>query len=126
MAGIIDEAFRNLEKDIPSLRTIDTWVFTDMKNFYPPQRVLLSNRPHVFYLDPPYKGTTSYDYSLDFDYNYFYTLCRNLAELGHKVYISEYSMPDCRFEAIWEKKITNSMNTTKTYQPTEKLFIVKK
>ena len=30
-------------------------------------------------------------------------------------------MPD-DFDCIWEKEVTNAMNTTKTYKPIEKLF----
>ena len=37
------------------------------------------------------------------------------------VFVSEYTAPD-DFACIWEMKVTNSMNTTKTYKPIEKLF----
>ena len=47
-----------------------------------------------------------------------------MAAKGHKVFISEYEAPE-DFECIWSKEVTNSMNTTKTYKPTEKLFTIK-
>ena len=28
------------------------------------------------------------------------------------------------FKCIWQKEVTHSMNTTKTYKPIEKLFIL--
>lgn len=75
----------------------------------------------IIYCDPPYKGTKQYSNSKNFDYASFWQWCRNMASKGHEVFISEYDAPD-DFECIWSRKITNAMNTTKTYSPTEKLF----
>lgn len=47
--------------------------------------------------------------------------CRRMANKGHEVIISEYQSPN-DFTCIWEKKVTNSLSTKKTYHPTEKLF----
>lgn len=80
--------------------------------------------PHsIIYCDPPYKGTYRYKCVKPFNYNEFYEWCRAKAAEGHKVYVSEYSMPE-DFECIWEKTITNSMHETKTTHPTEKLFTI--
>ena len=75
----------------------------------------------VIYCDIPYKNTTPYGFNKNFDYDSFYVWCRKQQLLGNKVYISEYQMPE-QFKCIWEKQVTNSMNTTKTYKPTERLF----
>ena len=47
-----------------------------------------------------------------------------MRDFGHIVFVSEYNMPD-GFECVWSKEVTNSLNTTKTYKPIEKLYIVK-
>ena len=72
--------------------------------------------------DIPYKGTKQYETSKDFNYEKFYNWCRENKE-RYQIYISEYNMPE-DFKCIWQKEVTNSMNTTKTYKPIEKLFIL--
>lgn len=75
----------------------------------------------IVYCDIPYFGTKQYETSKDFDYEAFYDWCRKNKD-KYKIFISEYSMPN-DFKCIWQKEITNSMNTTKTYKPIEKLFV---
>ena len=72
--------------------------------------------------DIPYKSTKQYETSKDFNYERFYNWCRENKD-RYKIFVSEYSMPD-DFECIWKKEVTNAMNTTKTYKPIEKLFII--
>ena len=74
------------------------------------------------YCDIPYFNTKQYETSKDFDYENFYNWCRE-NKSKYQIFISEYQMPD-DFKCIWSKEVTNSMNTTKTYKPTEKLFII--
>lgn len=78
--------------------------------------------PHgsIVYCDPPYKGTKQYETSKDFDYEKFYDWIRENKE-NYQIFVSEYWMPE-DFKCIWQKEVTNSMNQTKTYKPTEKLF----
>lgn len=76
----------------------------------------------IVYCDIPYKGTKQYETSKDFDYERFYEWCRANKDRYH-IFISEYAMPD-DFECVWAKSVTNAMNTTKTYRPVEKLFIL--
>lgn len=75
----------------------------------------------IIYCDIPYKDTKQYDSSKDFNHEDFWEWCRKMSNKGHEVFISEYSAPS-DFECIWEKEVTNSMNTTKTYIAVEKLF----
>ena len=75
----------------------------------------------IIYCDIPYRDTKQYASSKNFNYDNFWNWCRDMSKEGHKVFISEYIAPD-DFECIWEMKVTNSMNTTKTYKPIEKLF----
>ena len=76
----------------------------------------------IIYCDIPYKDTKQYASSKNFNYDNFWNWCRDMSKKGHQVFVSEYIAPD-DFECIWEMKVTNSMNTTKTYKPIEKLFI---
>ena len=74
----------------------------------------------IVYCDIPYRDTKQYETSKDFDYERFYNWCRENQD-KYKIFVSEYSMPD-DFKCIWQKEVTNAMNTTKTYKPIEKLF----
>ena len=75
----------------------------------------------IIYCDPPYKNTKQYLVSKCFDHNKFWQWCRDMSNNGHDVFISEYNAPD-DFECVWSKEITNSMNSTKTYKPIERLY----
>lgn len=63
-------------------------------------------------------GTTGYAAGLNHDE--FWQWCRERVYDGHKVYISEYQVPD-DFIKIWEKSIQNCVNPDK--KATERLFI---
>lgn len=76
----------------------------------------------IIYCDIPYRGTKQYLYSKRFDYSYFWDWARTNTLKGHHVFISEYSAPS-DFVCIWTKKLTNSLNPTKTYKATECLFV---
>lgn len=77
----------------------------------------------TIYCDIPYKGTKQYSTSKDFDYERFYDWCRDMRAKGHRIFISEYQMPD-DFVCVWEKQITNAMNQKNTYKPIERLFTI--
>lgn len=78
----------------------------------------------VFYLDPPYKNTKSYN-NQKFNHEDFYDFCRQLSK-DNWVFISEYSMPD-DFECIWQKerKVLQKADRSKGDTFTEKLFVYK-
>jgi len=75
----------------------------------------------IIYCDIPYENTKQYSTSANFDYSKFWQWCRVMSQSGHSVFISEYVAPS-DFQCIWSKSITNSMNTSKTTKPVEKLF----
>ncbi len=81
----------------------------------------------VIYLDPPYKNTTGYAYSINHDT--FWDWVRELSK-WNKVFISEQNAPD-DFEVVWQKEHTrtlNHFNTNKTKAQRikiEKLFTLK-
>ena len=79
----------------------------------------------IIYCDPPYKGTTKY-YKQKFNYEEFYEWCIKKHNEGHKVFISEYEMPENRFKSIWKKEIILTINNLQQpIKKVEKLFIIK-
>lgn len=111
----ISEQIRNTEKQINKITDID-FRTGDYKDIIIPENSIL-------YLDIPYKDTKQYSTSKGFDHDEFFEWCRKQKKLGHTIFVSEYNAPK-DFKCVWEKKITNSMNTKNTYKPTEKLFIL--
>ena len=78
----------------------------------------------TIYCDPPYAGTTKY--KDDFDHERFYKWCIDRHDEGHRVFISEYWMPEDRFECVWEKTVNNSLTKdTGSKKGVERLFIIK-
>ena len=112
----ISENIRNTESQIHNLRGV---IFSSLD-----YSELMLYKPCIIYCDIPYRDTKQYSISKDFDYDKFYGWCFAMRDLGHIVFVSEYNMPD-GFECVWSKEVTNSLNTTKTYKPIEKLYIVK-
>lgn len=74
----------------------------------------------IIYCDPPYAGTTKY--KDDFDHEKFWQWCREMSQIGHQVFISEYNAPD-DFECVWQKEIQSGLNTNTTKKGIEKLFV---
>jgi len=112
----IDEQIRNTESQIDNIKDI---IFHN-KSY---EELDIPNNS-IIYCDIPYKGTKQYIASKNFNYDNFWEWCRNKTTEGHSVFISEYNAP-LDFECVWEKQVTNSMNTSITYKPIEKLFVYK-
>lgn len=110
----IKEQINNTLKSIPNLKNVN-FISDDYYNVEIPES-------SIVYCDIPYFNTKQYETSKDFDYDRFYNWCRENKN-KYQIFISEYQMPD-DFKCIWSKELTNSMNTTKTYKPIEKLFII--
>lgn len=109
----IRENINNTLKQVSKLQGIE-WYYGDYFDCPIPNNSLI-------YCDPPYYGTKQYMASKDFDYEKFYDWCREMKEIGHTVFVSEYQMPD-DFICVWQKEVTNAMNPTITKKPIEKLF----
>lgn len=74
----------------------------------------------TIYCDPPYAGATKY--KDDFDHERFYQWCRDRHIEGHKVFVSEYNMPD-DFICVWSKEVNNSLTKdTGSKKGVERLF----
>lgn len=109
----VDEQIRNTLKQVDKIKDIEFYHCSYEDLEIPDNSII--------YCDIPYKDTKQYSTSKDFNYDNFWEWCRIMTRNGHSVFISEYNAPD-DFECIWSKEVTNSMNTTKTYKPIEKLF----
>lgn len=80
----------------------------------------------VFYLDPPYRKTLSYSTG-NFPYEEFDKWAIELAK-NNTVLISEYEMPEDKFECIWSKEVKvniSAQGDIKNKKRVEKLFKVK-
>ena len=79
----------------------------------------------VIYCDIPYRGTCSYDGhgGGGFDYEEFYDWANSQTE---PIFISEYSLPDNRFECIYEQKKRGILSATANNLCIERIFVPKK
>ena len=80
----------------------------------------------VVYCDIPYKSTTKY--SNTFDYDKFYSWALGLKRLGINIFISEFAMPEKYFKCIWEDskaRACSLIQQTGELRKVEKLFIPK-
>lgn len=79
----------------------------------------------VIYCDIPYRNTGTYNNAEEFDYDAFYDWCIEKKKQGYQVFISEYSMPEDRFECVFEMSKITSLAATKSSRVTEKIFVPK-
>lgn len=111
------EAFNNISKQAPLLK--------DIKLFNLSYDEVQLKPNSIIYLDPPYRNTSGY-ITGDFDYNKFYDWCIEKHKEGHKVFISEYYMPEDKFKCIWQKEIVSSLTPENNGKKgIEKLFVVR-
>ena len=106
------EHLRSLLKQLPALKDVR---FTS-GNYYD----IVLPEPSIIYCDPPYKDTTKYK-DTEFDHELFYSWCINMKNLGHDIYISEYSMPD-EFKCVWQKDMKSQLGSNSGFIVTERLF----
>lgn len=78
----------------------------------------------IIYCDIPYKNTGTYNKE-SFDYESFYSWCEEKTQQGYKVYISEYAMPEDRFECVKEINSITRFSQTKKSHIIEKIFVPK-
>ena len=114
------EGIRNLVKQAPNLQDIKF----ECKSFLDYNPADYKNC--VFYLDPPYRNTISYKTG-KFPYEDFDKWAIELAK-NNTVLISEYEMPEDKFECIWSKEVKvgiSSVGNIKNKKRVEKLFKVR-
>lgn len=74
----------------------------------------------LIYCDPPYENTAKYKTG-DFNHKAFWQWCRDKANEGHIVFVSEYNAPE-DFYCIWEQEIKSILGTDNNKNATERLF----
>jgi len=110
------EAYNNIMKQIPNIKGIELYNMEYYKVPIPPNSII--------YCDIPYYGTTKYQNTNHFDYLKFYEYCKIQKQKGHKIFISEYYMPE-EFICLWSKEVNNSLTkNTGSKKGIEKLFTI--
>jgi DNA adenine methylase len=76
----------------------------------------------LYYLDPPYAGTKTYDYTKNSKFNYeeFWNWVRDISKNNY-VFVSEQIAPK-DFEVVWEKEVRRTVASSNDFMATEKLF----
>lgn len=108
------EAKKNIEKQMQSLKGV-LFKHCDYQELkIPPNSII--------YCDPPYENTGMYEAVGHFNHQEFWDWCRQRANEGHIVFISEYDAPS-DFKCIWSKELNTTISRTQSNKkPTEKLF----
>lgn len=109
-----NEAYRNAEKQAPSLKGIHF----DCRNYW---EVSIPDGS-VVYNDPPYACTKIYGYANQpkMDYDHFWNWAREISKKNY-VFISEQTAPD-DFEVLWQQEVKRTTNKTNDFKAVEKLF----
>lgn len=101
-----NEAYKNVIKQAPNLKGI-RFESCDYQEFG--ERI---PKFSIIYCDPPYKDTYSdiegYG-KLKFNHVEFWQWCRDRAEEGHQVFISEYQAP-ADFVCVWSQEVKSSLS----------------
>lgn len=111
------EHYNNITKQVPKLKNV-SYFYGDYTN-------IELTKPSIIYCDPPYDNSTKYSTSKNFNYRRFYTWCDHMKNLGHVLFLSEYSAPPC-FKEIWSDVQYSSLTKdTGSKYSIERLFILK-
>lgn len=78
----------------------------------------------VLYIDPPYKNTSPYGISKDFDYTRLYKWLNDISEV-HPIFVSEQFLPE-EFDKykIWEKETRRTCGTGNNFKAKETLWLI--
>ena len=97
----IKEAISNIEKQLPKMIGVqfENKDYTELE---------IPNES-IIYCDIPYQGTKQYSTSKDFNHSNFWNWCREKANQGHTIFISEYNAP-ADFECVWQKEAKSSLS----------------
>ena len=91
-------SINNIKKQLPLMKgiTLDCCSYDELDI---PEKLII-------YCDPPYKGTSGYGTKFEYDK---FDWCFSKKDEGHRVYISEYSMPT-EFKCVWSMDVSNSLD----------------
>lgn len=107
------ERLNNFNKQLPNLQDIK-FICADIND--------LEVEGAVIYIDPPYKGTKTYDVK-DFNYETFWNTVRRLSQ-NNLVFVSEQQAPE-DFLPIWSLPVKRNCFGTGRTETTENLFVYK-
>lgn len=110
-----NESIRNIIKQTLNLTNV-MFIYNDYRHF-------TNYKNCIIYCDPPYEGTTQYDYSkkeIVFDHSKFWEWVR-LVSQNNIVLVSEYNAPN-DFKCIYEKTLVTTLDKNSRKNDTEKLF----
>jgi DNA adenine methylase len=96
----VNEAYKNAMKQSPKLQGVVLKCCAYDELDIP--------KNSIIYCDPPYKNTTKYNVDT-FAHDKFFDWCREMKQLGHVVFVSEYQAPD-DFECVYAKEIASSLD----------------
>ena len=112
--GTLNESLQSLER-LQSLQSLES--LESLESYCGDYRSITIEEDSVIYCDIPYVGTDGYE-SGEFDHEEFYEwACRQ----SQPIFISEYYMPEDRFECVAEFKKCKSFGTKNT-SVIEKLY----
>lgn len=106
-----DRGSRVLVKQANKLKGIDFVCGSYLDMEIPPKSLI--------YCDPPYEGTTAYKDG--FNHTEFWQWCRDKANEGHIVFVSEYNAPN-DFVCVKEIEHKTILDKNSQYERIEKLF----
>lgn len=108
-----NESRKNIIKQIDNIKDV-VFYCCSYSDLYIPSK-------SIIYCDPPYNNTTSY--KDNFNHNLFWNWCDRMVNLGHHVFVSEYTAPD-NWECVWSKEVNNTLvKNTGSKKGVEKLFV---
>lgn len=106
-----DRGSRCLVKQSKNLKGIEFYNCSYNELLIPPNSII--------YCDPPYEGTTGYKDGLS--HLDFWQWCREKANQGHTIFVSEYKAPD-DFDCLLEIKHKTILDKNSQKERVEKLF----
>lgn len=112
--NIIQGQYNELKKQLVKLKNIEFSSISYDKLDIPNNSII--------YCDPPYRNTLQYKDAID--YENFYNWCEEMSK-NNFVYISEYNMPEDRFECIKEVPSAKKLGLNLKNHYTEKLYVVR-
>jgi len=113
-----DVAARHLLAQAPKLRGVQFIEGSYLDLAIPPRSII--------YCDPPYANTVSYSGIPPFDVTQFWEWCDLQVEQGHRVFVSEYSLPDIpvvsRVECVWQQEVKTNLDRNNSQMRVERLY----
>ena len=123
IAWYVREVLKNDTQSLQRLQSLES--LQRLKTTQKDYRKITIKPNSVIYCDIPYRGTSGYDGhgGGGFDYEEFYDWANSQTE---PIFISEYSLPDNRFECIYEQKKRGILSATANNLCIERIFVPKK